>query len=143
MLNVYYALLQKHYWHCLECLASAENLNYSNIIKINNIELFNENNSRQYIRNKISNNIRRIIKEKESSNTELAKTMGVSRSVLTNMLNSSNNTSISSFIRIGNALKVDFRRFFYDYKVNDGISESMFVKVSHEKIINKMILSIK
>lgn len=144
MIFIYYPLFQKYFWHCFECLSSAEDISYSNLLK-NSAADFSDIESHQVTKNRISNNIRRIIKEKNMTYTKLAKNLNTKRSTLSYQLSPRNNPSISSIIKIGNALNVDFRRFFNDYKINMGINERDFVIKSPKKnisILSKNIFNI-
>ena len=138
MINIYYSLFQKYFWHCYECVSSAEDISYSNLLKKSAAD-FSNIESNQIIKNRISNNIRRIIKEKNMTYTKLAKILNTKRSTLNYKLSPKNNPSISSIIKIGNGLNVDFRRFFNDYKINRGINEREFIIESPKK--NLSILS--
>lgn len=132
---VYYSLFQNHFWHCLECLSTVENIDYLKLCdsKTNKKKTL----THQQIRNKISNNIRRLIKEKNTNSTKLAEILNLARSNFHYQIRPDTNTSIKSIINIGNALEVDFIRFFNDYKVNTGI-EKDFIWIDPKEIILKM-----
>lgn len=132
MIQVYYALFQKYYWHCFECMSSAEDIGYSKLLKEKKGASFND--THQIIKNRISNNIRRIIKEKKTTYTELAEILKIKRSTLHYQLHPKNNPSLSTFIKISNALNVDFRRFLNDYKINQGIQKNHVIETTNEAI---------
>lgn len=132
---VYYGMLQKYFWHCIECLSSSENINYSELIRKNEYKLSSIKLTRQQIKNRISNNIKRIIKEKNTTHTKLAEILNMARSNFTSQISPKRNPSIISLIKIGNALQVDFRRFFYDYRVNTGNSFNYQIKIPEQIII--------
>lgn len=137
MILVYYSLFQKYYWHCLECISSAEDISYSNLLKIQ-AQSYSYIESHQIIKNRISNNMRKIIKEKNMTYTDLAKILMMKRSTLNYQLSPRNNPSIASIIRVGNALNIDFRRFFKDYKINKGIEERNYLIESPKRILSKL-----
>jgi transcriptional regulator with XRE-family HTH domain len=141
MILIYYSLFQKYFWHCYECLSSAEDISYSNLLKKSST-YFSNIESKQVIKNRISNNMRRIIKEKGMSYTKVSKILNTKRSTLSYQLSPRNNPSISTIIKIGNVLNVDFRRFFNDYKINRGINEREFVIESPKKILSILSVNI-
>lgn len=132
---VYYSLFQNHFWHCMECLSTAENIDYFKLCGSKNRVM--KTLTHQQIRNNISNNIRRLIKEKNTNSTKLAELLNMARSNFHYQIRPDTNTSITSIINIGNALEVDFKRFFYDYRVNRGIEEK-FILTEPQQIIVKM-----
>lgn len=132
---VYYGMLQKYFWHCIECLSSSENINYSELISNNKYKLSSIKLTRQQIKNRISNNIKRIIKEKHTTSTKLAEILNMARANLTSQISPKNNPTIISLIKIGNTLQIYFRRFFYDYKVNSGNSSNYQIKPPEQIII--------
>lgn len=137
MKYVYYGMFQKYFWHCIECLSSAKDINYSELIRDNVHNSSTLKLTTQQVRNRICNNIRRIVKERNTTLTEIARIINIRRSTLSHQVSPKNNPSISSIIRIGNALQTDFRRFFYDYKVTTGI-KVIYKITSSDKVINEM-----
>jgi len=113
-------------------MSSAEDIGYSKLLKEKKGASFND--THQIIKNRISNNIRRIIKEKKTTYTELAEILKIKRSTLHYQLHPKNNPSLSTFIKISNALNVDFRRFLNDYKINQGIQKNHVIETTNEAI---------
>ena len=116
-------------------LVISENINYSELISNNKYKISSIKLTRQQIKNRISNNIKRIIKEKHTTSTKLAEILNMARANLTSQISPKNNPTIISLIKIGNTLQIYFRRFFYDYRVNTGNSTNHQTKPPEQIII--------